>query len=146
MSPTSRETTHIARGTKVEGTISGQAELVIDGEVEGEIQLESKVVVGPEGRVVGTIVAGSIQVGGKVHGNLRGLERVEVLASGSLEGDVVSPRVIIAEGAFFKGKVEMVDKSAARGAAKESAPAKPAAPAPQKTDGAASSGSGKAGQ
>ncbi len=114
--PASRESTHLARGSKVIGEISGTAELVIDGEVEGQIELKNRVVVGGQGRVDGKIVAASVQVGGKVLGNVRGLERVEVLASGSLEGDVVSPRVVIAEGAFFKGKVEMTDGTSAKAA------------------------------
>ncbi len=109
---TPSESTHIATGSKVVGKISGSADLVIDGVVEGEIHLESQVVVGPEGRVEGKILARSVEVGGKVLGNVKGVERVEVLATGSLEGDVLSPRVVIAEGAFFKGKVEMTDKVA----------------------------------
>ncbi len=104
------ESTHIAKGSKVVGQISGTAALVIDGLVDGEIDLESQVVVGAGGRVEGKILARSVEVGGHVHGNVQGLERVEVLATGSLEGDVLSPRVVIAEGAFFKGKVEMTDK------------------------------------
>jgi len=110
--PRPRESTHIAAGSKVVGEISGSAELVIDGRVEGQIALESRVVVGSKGQVEGEIQARSVEVGGKVVGNVRGLERVEVLASGRLEGDVISPRVVIAEGAFFKGKVEMTDKAA----------------------------------
>ncbi len=121
--------THIATGSKVIGQISGSADLVIDGVVEGEIHLESRVVVGSEGRVEGKILARSVEVGGKVLGNVQGVERVEVLASGSLEGDVLSPRVVIAEGAFFKGKVEMTDKIAKPAAAKPAA-AKPAAGKP----------------
>ena len=115
--------THIATGSKVVGEISGAADLVIDGVVEGEIRLESQVVVGPEGRVEGKIHARSVEVGGKVLGNVLGGERVEVLASGSLEGDVLSPRVVIAEGAFFKGKVEMTDKITSRPPAQKSKPA-----------------------
>lgn len=101
--------THIASGIRVVGQITGDAELVIDGQVDGEIDLDSRVVVGASGRVEGEIQARAIEVGGKVQGNVRGRERVEVLATGGLEGDVVSPRVVIAEGAFFKGKVEMAD-------------------------------------
>lgn len=127
-SPSPGPGTHVARGSKVIGEISGTAELVIDGQVDGEIELENRLVVGPEGRVDGKIVARAVQVGGKVHGNVRGLERVEVLASGSLEGDVVSPRVVIAEGAFFKGKVEMVDGSKAAASARP-APSPSAPPA-----------------
>jgi cytoskeletal protein CcmA (bactofilin family) len=117
------EATHIADGSKVVGKITGSAEIIVDGELEGEIVLDSRVVVGPRGRVRGKIEARAVQVAGKVHGNVHGTERIEVLASGTLEGDVVSPRVVISEGAFFKGKVEMSDKAA------KPAPAAPAAPA-----------------
>lgn len=118
------EATQIASGSKVVGQISGAADLEIDGVVEGEIDLESRVVVGSGGRVEGMIIARSVEVGGQVLGNVQGLERVEVLATGSLEGDVMAPRVVIAEGAFFKGKVEMTDKASKR-------PPKAVKPAPQ---------------
>ena len=117
--------THIAKGSKVVGEISGSADLIIDGVVEGEIHLESRVVVGSGGRVEGKIHARSVEVGGKVHGNVQGGERIEVLASGSLEGDVLSPRVVIAEGAFFKGKVEMTDKIASRPSSPKPSPSPP---------------------
>ena len=110
--PASRELTHLARGSKIVGEISGAAELVIEGELEGEIDLDSRVVVGDRGQVQGKIVAAAVEVAGRVVGNVHGRERVEVLASGKLEGDVTSPRVVIAEGAFFKGKVEMTDRAA----------------------------------
>lgn len=140
--------THIASGTKVVGQISGNTELVIDGRVEGEIALESRVMVGASGHIKGEVQARSVQVGGRVNGNVRGLERVEVLSSGGLEGDVVSPRVVIAEGAFFKGKVEMTDqKVPAKAANKPNPDGKPApaqagggkpaggpAPQPQRTN------------
>lgn len=121
--------TLVAPGSKITGQITGTAELVVEGEVDGEIHLDSRVVVGSGGFVHGQIQARAVQVGGKVTGNIRGTERVEVLASGSLEGDVMAPRVVIAEGAFFKGKVEMTDKVATKPQAKtegggEKAPAK----------------------
>ncbi|MEM8931288.1 MAG: polymer-forming cytoskeletal protein [Acidobacteriota bacterium] len=106
--------THIARSSKVDGTITGNAQLVIDGKVEGEIRLDSHVVVGPEGRVDGTIRAQSVEVGGKVEGNVHGTDRVQVLASGSLEGDVTAPKVKIDEGAFFKGSVDMSGGSSSK--------------------------------
>lgn len=110
--------TLVAPGSKITGHVSGTAELVIEGEVDGEINLDSRVVVGSGGFVHGQVQGRSVQVGGKVVGNVRGIERVEVLASGSLEGDVTAPRVVIAEGAFFKGKVEMTDKATDKLAAK----------------------------
>ncbi|MEM8960848.1 MAG: polymer-forming cytoskeletal protein [Acidobacteriota bacterium] len=112
--------THVAVGTKVVGEITGDAELVINGVVEGEIRLDGTLRIGESGRVVGTVRAKAVTVGGRVEGNVSGTERVEVLASGGLEGDVISPRVVISEGAYFKGKVEMreVETKTAKPAAK----------------------------
>ena len=64
-----------------------------------------------------------MRIGGRVVGNVQGHEKVEILPSGRLEGDVAAPRVVLAEGAFFKGKVEMTGKAAGdsrrRGAAEK---------------------------
>ena len=100
-------TTHIAPGAKITGQVNGTSDLVIDGELEGQVRLESHVTVGPGGKVQGDIVAKSVRIGGRVVGNVQGHEKVEILPSGRLEGDVAAPRVVLAEGAFFKGKVEM---------------------------------------
>jgi cytoskeletal protein CcmA (bactofilin family) len=100
-------TTHIASGAKITGQVNGSSDLLIDGELEGQVQLESHVTVGTDGRVVGDISARTVRIGGKVTGNVHGSEKVEILPTGRLEGDVAAPRVVLAEGAFFKGKVEM---------------------------------------
>ena len=100
-------TTHIATGAKIIGQVNGSSDLLIDGELEGQVQLESHVTVGAEGRVQGDISARTVRIGGKVVGNVHGAEKVEILPTGRLEGDVAAPRVVLAEGAFFKGKVEM---------------------------------------
>jgi cytoskeletal protein CcmA (bactofilin family) len=99
--------THVAGGTRLSGKIHGNADVIVDGELEGLIQVEADVTVGPEGRVKGDIEARSVRIAGSVSGNLKGAERVEILGSGKLQGDVSAPRVILAEGAFFRGNVEM---------------------------------------
>lgn len=99
--------THIASGTRVEGKITGSTEVLIEGELVGDIDLEARVAIGPSGKVTGSIRARSIRIAGRVEGNVACLEKVEILEKGTLEGDVISPRMVIAEGAFFKGKVEM---------------------------------------
>jgi cytoskeletal protein CcmA (bactofilin family) len=105
--PQGRMPTRIAPGTRVLGEITGATELVVDGEVEGSIRVETTVTVGPEGRVQGPIAARVVRVGGRVAGDVRGGERVELLPTGSLEGNITAPRMAIGEGAFFKGRVEM---------------------------------------
>ena len=122
--PTSKATTCVAAGSKVTGEIAGSTALTVDGVVEGRLTLENDVTVGSSGLVKGEITARSVRIGGKVKGNIHGLEMIEILAAGSVEGDVRSPRVVIADGAFFKGKVEMGGAGAApaAGANKPSQP------------------------
>lgn len=104
-------TTQISAGTRIEGEISGSTEVVIEGNLEGRVSVESRVSVGKSGQVRGEIRARSIAVAGKVFGNIVGEDKVDIHASGKLEGDVKAPRVSIAEGAYFKGRVEMVGKA-----------------------------------
>jgi cytoskeletal protein CcmA (bactofilin family) len=97
----------IAPGTRVTGRITGASEVWIEGDVDGEVRVDHTVVVGTGGRVLGGVSARTVRVAGRVAGDLRGAERVEVAATGKVEGDISAPRVVIAEGAFFKGSVEM---------------------------------------
>lgn len=98
-----RRITHIAAGTRIRGEVTGPTELLVEGEVVGEIRVEEAVTVGADGVVNGPITAPVVRIGGRVVGNVHATDRVEISASGSLEGDVDSPRIAIAEGAFFKG-------------------------------------------
>jgi cytoskeletal protein CcmA (bactofilin family) len=112
-----RRLTHIATGTRLNGEISGATEILVDGEIAGEVRVDASVIVGMEGVVEGPISAPVVRVGGRVVGDVMATDRVEVLATGGLEGNISAPRVVISEGAFFKGRIEMTK-------AKESRPAK----------------------
>ena len=120
-----KQTTVVAAGSRVQGEISGATDVLIDGQVEGQLVLGSSVVVGEAGEVNGQIQAKRVKVGGTVKGDIRASERIEVQASGRIEGDVIAPRVAIHAGAFFKGKVEMTS------GADEAKPAAPSKPEPQ---------------
>lgn len=102
-----RQPTVIATGSSLSGKMSGATDVQIEGEFEGQLDLDGAVTVGSGGRVRGEIHARTARIAGNVVGNVHGQERVEVLASGSVEGDVSAPRVVISEGAFLRGKVEM---------------------------------------
>lgn len=102
-----RRITHIAPGTRVNGQVNGATELLIEGELEGEIRVEATVTIGADGTVHGPIAAPVVRVSGSVVGDVIASDRVEVAPNGSVEGDISAPRIVIAEGAFFKGKVEM---------------------------------------
>jgi cytoskeletal protein CcmA (bactofilin family) len=105
-----RPVTRIGEGTRIDGEITGAAEVVVDGEVQGRVRLDSRLVVGPAGTVRGLVSARAVLVAGTLEGDVHGSERVEVAASGKLLGDICAPRVTIAEGAFFKGKIEMMSE------------------------------------
>lgn len=105
--------TRVSPGTRVVGRIEGTMEVVIDGELEGEVRLEGALLIGGSGAVRGEVAARVVRVAGRVTGDVRGLERIELLAGGSVEGNLTAPRVVVAEGAFLSGRVVMHDSSAA---------------------------------
>lgn len=102
-----RRITHVAPGTHIRGEVTGSTELLVEGVVEGEVRIDAPVMVGAEGVVQGPVSGQVVRIGGKVVGNVSAADRVEVATSGTLEGDIQAPRIVIAEGAFFKGRVEM---------------------------------------
>ncbi len=120
------QATVVAAGSRIKGEISGNTDVMIHGEVEGQLTLDSGVVVGNGGKVTGQIEAREVMVAGEVNGDIRARDRIEVQQSGRIEGDVVAPRVAINAGAFFKGKVEMTAKAPEQ----KSEPRPPAVPRP----------------
>ena len=117
--------THIAAGTRLAGEVTGPTELLIEGELHGEVRVDATVTVGAAGVVEGPIAAPVVRISGQVIGNVTASDRVEVSPSGSLEGDVSAPRIVVAEGAFFKGRVEMRGGPAAGTPAPSPAPTTP---------------------
>jgi len=98
----------IGKSIVIKGDVSGCEDLTIEGQVEGRIQLRDHVLtVGPSAHVHAHVVAKSIVVVGQVTGNLTAYEKVDIRENGSVEGDVVAPRVAIADGAKFRGSIDM---------------------------------------
>ena len=92
----------------IKGKLCGEEDLTIEGRIEGQINLKNhNLVVGQGGNISADVVAKSITVVGRLEGNLNAEERVEIKKSGSLTGDVRAPRVVIEDGAKFKGSVDM---------------------------------------
>ena len=110
--PVSGELAHIGKTVSIRGDISGSEELYVDGQVEGSIQLSGNVVtVGPNGRIRANINAKSVVVSGTVEGNIQVTERTEMRKSAVVTGDVQTRRIAIEEGAYFKGKLEILQES-----------------------------------
>lgn len=98
----------IGKSVIIRGELSGSEDLFIDGQVEGTIELrEHNLTVGPNGRVNAHVNAKEIVVQGAVKGNLRAADRVEIRKSGSVTGDLVAARIVIEDGAFFKGSIDI---------------------------------------
>jgi cytoskeletal protein CcmA (bactofilin family) len=96
----------------VKGEISGNEDLLVDGSVEGLIQLDDrKLTVGATAKVTADIIAREVVVFGTVKGNLRAKDRIEIKKDGSVNGDLTTARIMIEDGAYFKGSIE-IDKSA----------------------------------
>src|SRR5260370_301700 len=105
--------------------VNGREELTIEGHVEGTNQLRDHLLtIGPNRQIKAPGVAKTVIVLGEVTGNVTASEKVDIRDNGSVDGDIISPRVAIAEGAHFRGSVDMQRKA---GAAQQPAGAKPAA-------------------
>jgi cytoskeletal protein CcmA (bactofilin family) len=98
----------IGRSISIRGEVTGDEDMVIQGRVDGSVDLKQhSVTIGPEGEVKANIVARVVTVEGSVHGNLSGQEQVVLRASARVEGDIVAPRVVLEDGTLFRGSVEM---------------------------------------
>jgi len=98
----------IGRSLVIKGEVTGSESLYIDGRVEGTINLpESRVTVGRTGSVQANVTAREVVVMGKISGNLSVSDRLDIRSEGSLTGDVVTARLSIEDGAFFKGSVDL---------------------------------------
>jgi len=128
-----KDIVNIGKSVVIKGELNGSEDLTIEGHVEGTIQLRDHVLtIGPNGRIKAQVFAKSVIVLGEVTGNVTASDKVDIRDNGSVDGDIISPRVAIAEGAHFRGSVDMQRKA---GAAQPqgSKPAPPAEAKPQQT-------------
>jgi cytoskeletal protein CcmA (bactofilin family) len=105
---TERDKVNIGKSVVIKGELSGSEDLTIEGQVEGKIELRENVLtIGPNGKIRAEVFAKAVIVLGEVAGNVTASEKVDIRDNGSVDGDIVSPRVAIAEGAHFRGSVDM---------------------------------------
>ena len=99
---------NIGKSVVIKGELSGSEDLTIEGHVEGKIDLKGNVLtIGPNGKIKAEVFAKAVVVLGEVTGNVTASEKVDIRDNGSVDGDIASPRVAIAEGAHFRGSVDM---------------------------------------
>lgn len=99
---------HIGKSVVIKGELTGNEDLYLDGEIEGNINLrDHRLVIGPNGKIKATITARDVVLHGRVEGNVTAAERVELKKSSTLVGDVSTQRIVIEDGAFFKGAIDI---------------------------------------
>jgi len=110
----------IGRSIAIKGEVTGNEDLLIQGKVDGSVDLQQhSVTVGPDGEVHASIVGRVVMVEGKVEGNITAEEQVILRSSASVQGDITAPRVVLEDGARFRGGVDMGDAAGIRGARKD---------------------------
>src|SRR5688500_15314205 len=144
---------NIGKSVVIKGELSGSEDLTIEGQVDGKIELRQNVLtIGPNGRIKAEIVAKAVIVLGEVVGNITATEKVDIRDAGSVDGDLAAPRIAIADGAHFRGSIDMKPSAKpAQPAAGTTAGAQAPAPKPAETKPAApaapaAAGSAPAGQ
>ncbi len=99
--------TVIGTNITVDGEITGSDPVIVEGTVKGRIATEAALTVAEGGVVEADVETPEITVSGQVTGNITGGDRVEITAEGRMVGDIKAPRILIADGAGFKGHIDM---------------------------------------
>jgi cytoskeletal protein CcmA (bactofilin family) len=126
--PTTDGTTIIGESILISGSLNGDEDLTVRGRVEGTLTLTKTLVVEPTGIVKAEVQVKNCVIAGAIVGNVTATESVEITKEGRMVGDIAAPRVIIVDGASFRGRIDMgeVDVEGARGPARAASPARPA--------------------
>jgi cytoskeletal protein CcmA (bactofilin family) len=127
--PDARGSASIGKAVKINGQIFSKEDLYVDGDVEGTIELnENKLTIGPSGRVQAGVKAREVVVLGQVQGNVEAMDRIDIRKDAKLVGDIKTARIIIEDGAYFKGSIDIVRPDAKKTAPPAVAVAHNAAP------------------
>jgi cytoskeletal protein CcmA (bactofilin family) len=99
---------NIGKSVVIKGELNGSEDLTIEGQVEGKIELRQNVLtIGPNARIKAQVFAKSVVILGEITGNVSATDKVDIRDNGSVDGDIAAPRVAIAEGAHFRGSIDM---------------------------------------
>lgn len=105
---------HLGPGIEIDGTVTGRDDLFVEAAVRGKINLESDLRVGPNARIEAVVHARNVVVEGTLVGDISADARVELTPSAKVDGNIKAPKIVVAEGAMFKGAVDMGSADAIR--------------------------------
>ncbi len=135
-----RGSASIGKAVKINGQIFSKEDLYIDGDVEGSIELqEHRLTIGPNGKVHSTVKAREVVVLGTIQGNVDASDRLEIRKDARLVGDIKTARIIIEDGAYFKGSIDIVKSEPSKSPAQQqqARPQNAPTPVPSHTQSAA---------
>ncbi len=101
---------YLGKSMKIKGKISSDEYLTVEGQVEGNIDISKTLTIGKNGFVNGTINADIVKLDGKAEGNITAASKLEIASSGTFQGTIKSDKLVIEEGAVFKGNVNVEDE------------------------------------
>jgi cytoskeletal protein CcmA (bactofilin family) len=114
----------IGKSVMIKGQIFSREDLTIDGEIDGSVELhEHRLTVGPNGKLQAGVKAREVVVLGTIHGNVEASDKIDIRKDAKLVGDIKTARIVIEDGAYFKGSIDIVRPEAAK-------PVAPAQPKP----------------
>jgi cytoskeletal protein CcmA (bactofilin family) len=98
---------YIGKSVIIKGVVIGAEELIIDGQVEGKIEWhDQSLTIGASAEIKAPVLAATVTILGAVSGNVTASEKVDIRATGSVNGDIIAPRVVMADGAVLRGRVD----------------------------------------
>jgi len=116
--PESRGPAVIGKSVMIKGQIFSREDLTIDGEIDGSVELnEHRLTIGPHGKLQAGVKAREVVVLGVVHGNVEASEKVDIRKDAKLVGDIKTARIVIEDGAYFKGSIDIVRSEGNRASA-----------------------------
>jgi cytoskeletal protein CcmA (bactofilin family) len=120
----------IGKSVMIKGQIFSREDLTIDGEIDGSVELhEHRLTVGPNGKLQAGVMAREVVVPGTIHGNVEASDKIDIRKDAKLVGDIKTTRIVIEDGAYFKGSIDIV-RPETKPAAQPARPAAAAATAP----------------
>ena len=99
--------TTIGPRTRIDGLVTGSDVLVVEGEIKGTVTMDAPIRIQREGRLEAEVQGPEVAIAGTVQGHVIGTRKVEILSGAKMIGDVRTPRILISDGAVFRGRVDM---------------------------------------
>jgi cytoskeletal protein CcmA (bactofilin family) len=98
----------IGPAVSIKGEVASREELQIDGQIEGSLQVDNRITVGKTGKIRANVSAKEVHVFGSIHGNVKATDRVVIRKDASLVGDIVTGGIVVDDGAYFKGSIDIL--------------------------------------